>query len=77
MFAPYIDNNIAFKGLYLKYNTGITDKSIPLLMKMIQSSCIEDLDIDYTPITQKNIIYALLACNIVKYGSTRLNLRFR
>ena len=77
ILAPYIDGNTTFKQLWIGDNKGITDKSIPLLMKMIESSCIEDIRIADTPITQKNIIYALSACNAIKHGSTKLDLSYK
>ncbi len=76
IFAPYLDGNTTFKSLYLKVNEGITDKSIPLLLKMIESSHIENLSVYATSITQKNMIniYVFLATNIIKYDSTTLDL---
>ncbi len=41
---------------------------------MIKSSHIEDMDITYTSMTQKNIVYTPLACNIIKYGLPELHL---
>ena len=76
ILAPYLDGNTTFKQLYLNENKGITDKSIPLLVKMIESSHIENMDIIYTSITQENIVDVCipLASNVFKYGSTKLNL---
>ena len=74
ILVPYLDGNITFKVLWIGDNKGITDKSIPLLMKMIESSCIENVDIRSTSITQMNIIYVLSACNRIKYGSINLDL---
>ncbi len=53
ILAPYLDGNMTFNLLYLSENEGITDKSIPLLVKMIESSHVENMHIDYTSITQK------------------------
>ena len=79
ILASYLDDNTTFKRLYLSGNKGITDKSYPLLLKMIESSHIEDMDVDNTSIAQKNIIdvYLLLACNTFKYGSTKLDLSYK
>ncbi len=76
ILAPYLDGNTTFKTLNLSENEGITDKSIPFLVRMIESSHIEDINIDDTSIAQENIIdvYVSLACNIIKYGSTKLYL---
>lgn len=76
ILAPYFDGNTLFRQLHLSRNKGITDKSFPLLMKMIESSCIEYIGIVDTSITQKNIIYTLSACNAIKYGSTSLYLSY-
>ncbi len=77
IFAPYLDGNTTFECLYLNNNKGITDKSISLLVKMIESSHIKNMGIIDTSITQKNIVYTLLACNRIKYGSAKLNFPFR
>ncbi len=79
ILVPYLNGNTTFKRLYLYENKGITDKSIPLLLKMIESSHIENMDIKLTSITQKNIIDVCvsLACNVFKYGSTKLNLSWK
>ncbi len=76
IFAPYLDGNTTFKRLNLYGNKGITDKSYPLLVKMIESSHIEDMIINNTSITKKNIIDVriLSISNIFKYGSTKLDL---
>ncbi len=78
ILASYLDGNTTFKRLMMDWNKGITDKSIPLLVKMIESSHIENMGIDGTSITQKNIIDVCvsLACNTFKYGSTKLNLTY-
>ena len=76
ILVPYLDGNTTFKQLNLNGNKGITDKSIPLLLKMIESSHIERMDLYDTSITQENIIDVCipLASNIFKYGSTWLGL---
>ena len=76
ILASYLDGNTTFKGLYLNGNKGITDKSIPLLMKMIESSYIERMDLYNTLITQKNIIDVCipLTCNKIRNGSSKLDL---
>ena len=79
ILTPYLDDNTTFKELYLSDNKGITDKSISLLVKMIESSHIEDIDVSGTSITQDNIgnVCIPLACNIFKYGSTKLDLSWK
>ncbi len=78
ILVPYLDGNTTFKEISFNGNRGITDKSIPFLVKIIESLLIEDMRIKYTSMTQKNIIYvyASLACNTFKSGSTKLNLSF-
>lgn len=77
ILAPYLEGNTALKSIDFYESQGITDKSIPFLMKMIGSSHIEDIDIDGTSITQRNFIAPLLALNSFKYGSTQLNLSYK
>ena len=75
ILAPYLDDNTTFKYLSISYNKGITDKAIPLLLRMIESSHIEYINVNYTSITQKSILTIPLAQNTLKYGSTKLNIR--
>ncbi len=77
ILAPYLDGNTTFKGFYLNFNKGITDKSIPFLVKMIESSHIVDMGINNTSITQINTLAMPLACNTFNHGSTRLDLSFK
>ena len=79
IFVPYLNDNITFKGFFIESNKGITDKSIPLLVKMIESSHIEGMGIYDTSITQENIVDVCvsLACNTFKYGLTKLDLSQR
>ncbi len=79
ILAPYLDGNITFKRLDWSGDRRITDKSIPFLVKMIESSHIEDMDVDNTSITQENSIdvWISLACNTFKYGSTKLDLSYK
>ncbi len=76
ILAPHLDGNTTIKYLGLYYNEGITDKSIPFLLKMIESSHIEDIGLHETSITQDNIIDVCipLANNIFKYDSNYLDL---
>lgn len=77
ILAPYLNGNTRSKALNLMSNKGITDKSFPFLMKMIESSCIEHITIDSISIAQQSIIYVLSAFNTIKYGSTSLDLNAR
>lgn len=71
--TPYLDGNVTLKSLSFYGNTKITDKSIPMLIKMIESSNILDLGIDHTLITQRNATIPPLTCNIVRCGYDRLD----
>lgn len=71
----YIDGNKTFKRLNIIANKRITDLSIPAFLKMIESSHMEDVLINDTSITKNNILAVPLACNIIKYGLSKLVLR--
>lgn len=43
IFTPYLEGNISLQHLFLEYNKGITEKSLPTLIKMITSSLIHNL----------------------------------
>ncbi len=76
ILAPNIDGNTTFKQFDFGGDYRITDKSIPFLVKMIESSHIENLGVTNTSITQENIIDVCvsLATNTFKDGSTKLGL---
>ncbi len=67
ILAPYFEGNTTFKGICLEHNKGITDKSTPLLMKILESSYIVRMNVYETLITQQNTIALSLASNIFKY----------
>lgn len=74
ILAPYLDDNITLKHFSFEGNEGVTDKSVPMLLKMIESSHLEALDINETSITQNHDITLLLSFNRIKYGSDSLHL---
>lgn len=73
-FALYVNGNTSLRHLYLHNNKGITDKCVPILTKMIESSHIEELNIQNTSITSKGILVVPLARNAIRFGSDKLNL---
>ena len=70
ILPPYLIGNITINELNVKGNKGITDKSVPLLIEIIQKSIIED--IRETSITNKNIIVVPLIENKLKNGSDKI-----
>ncbi len=74
ILVPYIKDNIILKSLNLSNNPGINDESIPLLLNIINSSDIEQIDIAETFITQEKALLAPLVENILKKGLGNLNL---
>lgn len=74
MFVPYLNGNETFKYIDFTWNNRITDKSIPFLIKMIESSSIEKIVIKDTSITEQNILSIPLIENAIKHGSSVLNI---
>lgn len=74
ILAMYVEGNTTFKRLDVNDNRGITDKSIPVLAKMIESSHITEIGFTDTSITQRDIFTALFAQNVIKSGSSKLEL---
>ncbi len=74
ILTPYLDGNTTFKRLSFWVNKGITDMSVPLLVKMIESSHIDDIRIYETSIIQQDAFAVPLACNKIKQGCDKLNL---
>lgn len=73
ILSPYLEGNKTFKQFIFYFNKGITDKSIPILMKMIETSNITNIDIGSTSITDKNILVVPLVNNILKYGYDKID----
>lgn len=74
---PYLDGNTALKDLYFHGVKGITDKSIPFLLKIIDSSFIQELIVYDTSVTVENSLIAPLAENRIKSGSSKMLLEAR
>jgi len=72
ILLPYLIGNTTFKIFDFLWNKGITDKSIPLLIEIIQKSNIQDINIDETSITNKSILVVPLIKNIFKNGSDKI-----
>lgn len=74
ILAEYLVGNTALKFLDISRNIGITDASIPVITKMIESSHIIDITIFNTSISNENILIVPIANNKNKCGCTRLSL---
>lgn len=74
ILVPYFEGNSTVKRFYIDINQGLTDKSIPLLLKIIELSHIEDIGTRGTRITKYSDILVSLASNRIKYGSNVLDL---
>lgn len=72
VLAPYFDDNSTLKRLSIDGNKRITNKSIPTLVKMIESSHIESLGFDSIPNAPNNILVVALSCNWIKNGANQL-----
>ncbi len=73
ILAPYLDGNKTLNRLLFWYNGRITDKSVPMLLKMIESSHIEYIGAFMTSITQNSVLAVALAHNRIRYGSNIFN----
>lgn len=74
MLCKNIKGNTVLKELYLGYNNKITDKSIPMLINLIESTYLERLLVQHSSITQYNIFVLPLVNNAMKCGSSSLEL---
>lgn len=74
ILGQYINSSTTLRSLSLQGNKGIIDKSVPILIKMIESSRLESVNIDDTSITQKRLLIVPLTHNVLKYGANKLNL---
>lgn len=73
--TPYLIGNTSLKYFNLDYNEMITDKSVPLFVKMIESSHIEELSLQATKVTLANQFILPLVSNALKYRAKSMNLR--
>ena len=73
ILSPYLEGNKTFKKLKLDKNKGITDKSIPFLMKMIETLNIINIDTRETSITDPSIFLLPFIINILKYGYDKID----
>ena len=77
ILSTYLEGNKTFKQFRFYGNKGITDKSIPILMKMIETSNIIITDIQRTSITDQNILVVPLVNNILKCGYDIIDLNYK
>lgn len=75
--VPYLAGNTTFKSLDIVGNRNITDLSTPLLMKMTESSQIEDIIVIDTSIKDPNVLILPLAVNFMRNGSSEFNYSHR
>lgn len=74
ILAPFFNGNATLRILDLNSNKKITDKSIPFLVKIIETSHVENIEIKNTEITHRNSLLWPLIFNRLKYGSDTLDL---
>ncbi len=77
ILTPYLNENTTFKCLDISSNKDITDKSIPLMMKMIETSHIEKIRIYHTSITNQAMLEIPLALNALKHGANSMKIKIR
>lgn len=68
IISKYLSGNSILDELLLGQNIKITDKSIPTLTKMVESSSLKVLGLESTAITQHNKLVRALFTNIMKHG---------
>lgn len=73
ILASYVDGSTKLKQLSLSGNSGITDKSIPLLLKMVELAGIESIELASTSVEDKESFIVPMLCNRLKSGSSELS----
>lgn len=74
LLSSYFTNQESLRKLSLGGNSEITMKSVPLLIKMIENSRLEDINIVSTKIIGSNPLTRYLVRNRLKYKSSKLEL---
>ncbi len=73
ILSTFMNGDTSLRRLSISGNKGITDKSIPILIKLIQTTRLEDVSMEYTSATHQNTLVIHLARNILRYGYKRMN----
>ncbi len=68
MLSKYLEGNNSLEGIYMFDNPLVTDRSVPTLLKIIESTNIKDLHATSTSIKNHKEIMIALAKNIVMKG---------
>jgi len=66
---PYLIKNKTLKSLNVFGNEGITEKSIPFLIELVEKSFIDELNVSKTSITNQKIFIYLLTTKILQGNS--------
>lgn len=73
----YLKDNITLKALGLSFNKGITDASVPTLIKMINTTKILSILICGTAISAQNVLVPRLTENILRNKGKNIDFQFR
>jgi hypothetical protein len=66
--------NTTFRSIDFKGQTKLTDESLPYLIRILQNSRIEDINIDETKITSRGDIVEYICINRLKNGNENIDL---
>lgn len=72
-FSSSIIGNVTLKKFGISSNDEITNRSVPVLINLIEKSSIESICTYGTSISQSNIFAVALSMNIFKNGSLEMN----
>lgn len=72
ILSTFLKGNKTLKLISIERNTRITDKSVPILTSMIESSCIQVINVDGTSISNDSIFILPIAFNTLKNKSDML-----
>lgn len=71
--GTHLTSNHTLRSFIISGNRRVTDKSITNILKFIESSNIENVEVNDTMITRQSMLIAPLAQNIIKHGAEKLN----
>lgn len=72
----YVTGNTTLRRINIQKNSDVTDQCIDLIIKMIQTSCVEQFEIGGTSITDENVLIPYLELNKIKNGANSLYLKW-
>lgn len=74
ILIQYLLKGSRLKKLDLSSNKSITNQSIPIMMKMIDATSVEDIDVKFTQVTNMNALVVVIAMKLLRNTSSMIDI---